>query len=224
MKRLAKIIEEWEKTTLLLSAVAVAIFFLILFLPSDQEGNISQQSTLPATPNYVQTKNMSFLEPARLEQTVNPMAFRRKKVSDDKEAAKVPPKTPQTTKKEPDKGQSGKVSTTQQPTQQTQKTTQQPAQQPAIKPQQAAKKEPARVLTLTYRGIYKGLQGNELAFLRSSDSNAKNKVTSFTLQKGEKAHDLFTIVSFDENNLTLLGPKEKTLTIPRNKDTKVTIE
>ncbi len=211
MKRLAKLSEEWEKTLLLTTAALVAIFFLILFWPSEQEGNISQQGTLPPTPNYVQTQNLAFLEPAKLEQTVNPMAFRRKappSVKQDKKTTpKTTPKTAQDTKKDDVKPQPD--------------TKKADSKTPSVKP---PARTPPRIITLTYRGLYKGLLDTELAFLRSSDSAAKNKSNSFTLQSGEKLHDLFTIVAFDENQLTLLNHKEEKLTLPRNQDTKVTIE
>ena len=45
-----------------------------------------------------------------------------------------------------------------------------------------------------------------------------------SVQAGEKLHGLFTVVSFDENQMNLLDQNQKTLTVPRNKDTKVTIE
>jgi hypothetical protein len=211
MKKLAKLSEEWEKTLLLITAALVAIFFLILFWPSEQEGNISQQGTLPPSPNYVQTQNLAFLEPAKLEQAVNPMAFRRKAPSNVKSGKKTTPKTTPKTAQDSKKGDV-------KPPADTKKTD---STLPAVKP---SPKTPPRVITLTYRGLYKGLLDTELAFLRSSDSAAKNKTSSFTLQSGEKLHDLFTIVSFDENQLTLLNHKEEKLTLPRNRDTKVTIE
>ncbi len=201
MKRSAKLLEEWEKTLLLTTAGAVALFFLILFWPSDQEGNISQQGTLPPAPDYVKTDNMAFLEPAKLENTVNPMAFRRKIPVEPKNNNKTPPKPPGNDTKDPVKTP--------------------PVKQPVTPP---VKKADPRIITLTYRGLYKGLQNTELAFVRTMDSAAKNKTSSLSVQTGEKLQDLFTIVSFDENQLTLLDQNQNTMTLPRNKDVKVTIE
>ena len=205
MKRPAKLLEEWEKTLLLTTAAVVALFFLILFWPSDQEGNISQQGTLPPAPDYVKTDNMAFLEPAKLEQTVNPMAFRRKMPVDPKNDNKTPPKQPGNDKKDPVKTP---------PVAQNQP----PVKQPPVK------KADPRIITLTYRGIYKGLQDTELAFIRTVDSAVKNKMTSLSVKTGEKLHELFTVVSFDENQMNLLDQNQKTITLSRNKDTKVTIE
>lgn len=208
MKRPAKYLEEWEKTLLLTTAAVVALFFLILFWPSDQEGNISQQGTLPPAPDYVQTDNMAFLEPAKLEQTVNPMAFRRKIPVAPKEDKKVSPKQPDNDKTAPVKTPANAQN-------------QPPVKQPVTPP---VKKADPRIITLTYRGIYKGLQETELAFVRTVDSADKNKTSSLSVKSGEKLHELFTVVSFDENQMNLLDQNQKELTVPRNKDVKVTIE
>lgn len=209
MKRPAKLLEEWEKTLLLTTAGAVAFFFLILFWPSDQEGNISQQGTLPPAPDYVKTDSMAFLEPANLEQTVNPMAFRRKIPVTPTNDRKQPPKQDGNDKKTPGKTPQG---TQNQP----------PANQPVPPP--PVKKADPRIITLTYRGIYKGLQETERAFVRTMDSADKDKIRSLSVQTGEKLQEFFTVVSFDENQMNLLDQNQKTLTLPRNKDTKVTIE
>jgi len=232
MKRPAKLLEEWEKTLLLTTAGVVALFFLILFWPSDQEGNISQQGTLPPTPDYVKTDDMAFLEPAKLEKTVNPMAFRRKLPVAPKDDKKQPPKDdkkqpPKDDKKQPPKDD--KKAPVQPPKDDKKQPPKDDKKAPVQPPkddkkQLPVKKADPRIITLTYRGIYKGLQETELAFVRTVDSAAKNKMSSMSVQAGEKLHGLFTVVSFDENQMNLLDQNQKTLTVPRNKAMKVTIE
>ncbi|MFA6930319.1 MAG: hypothetical protein WCT05_08330 [Lentisphaeria bacterium] len=206
MNRFDNLLKEWEKTLLLITAAGSALFFLILLWPADQEGNISQSGTLPAIPNYVQTDTMAFLQPVQMEKNVNPMAFRRKMSVRDKPENKLPPKGNNNdnvaTVKTPPPVDKGKP----------------------VPPTPPIKKTPPRIITLTYRGLYKGLQNAELAFIRATDSAENNTTITNSLPVGEKFHDLFTIVSFDEHNLTLQDPDQKTIILMRNKDTKVTIE
>ena len=197
MNRFEKAFEEWEKSLLILTAVLAAIFFLILFWPIQKEGSIAKTGNLPPLPNYIETEDLSYMQPPSLENIVNPMTFRKKlpvtqalvdkKVVQKKETPKQVPENKKETPK------------------------------------------PPRIIDLTYRGLYKGLKNEPMAFILASDTGSKVKDSTFILKEGESVFELFKVLSFNEEfinieNLSLEDKdNNKTFQINRNKNFKFTI-
>lgn len=207
MKKIDKLLLEWEKT-LLFSCIALFIlFFLILFWPSEQKGSISQSASLPATPDYVSIDNGAFLSSIEYDAKVNPLNFRKQLPQETK------PKQKPVVKPDPKKPAD--------------KPAQKPSQKPADKlaPKPVVKpKPPPRIVNITYRGIYKGLQGDELAFVTYSDSAKGQARNSITIKRGETIADVFTVLSFDKDQLQINEKDKKDHSLNRNASFKATIE
>ena len=219
MNRFEKAFEEWEKSLLILTAVLAAIFFLILFWPIQKEGSIAKTGNLPPLPNYIETEDLSYMQPPSLENIVNPMTFRKKlpvtqalvdkKVVQKKE---TPKQVPENKKETPKQVPENKKET--------------PKQVPENKKETP---KPPRIIDLTYRGLYKGLKNEPMAFILASDTGSKVKDSTFILKEGESVFELFKVLSFNEEfinveNLSLEDKdNNKTFQINRNKNFKFTI-
>ena len=208
MKRFEKALEECEKSLLLLSAVLAAFFFVVLFWPGQKEGSVAKAGNLPSLPKYIEVENEAYLQAPSLENIVNPMTFRKKlpltqALLDKKVVTKKDPPKKDPPKKEPPK--------------QVVETKKNPPPKP-----------PSRVIDLTYRGIYKGLQNEPMAFVLASDTASKTRDSSLVLKEGERIFELFKVLSFDEElisveDLSLDDKDNRTFTINRNKSVKFTL-
>ncbi len=202
---IAKISQEWERSLL----VAVGLLLLgflgwvgFSFL-SEEGGTTSQAQALPSVPDFIDTKTFAFMQPARLQSDVNPMAFRKKLPK----AFVNPPQPPKPgngngTVKPPPGGGTVKP--------------------PEVKPPEVKPpppKPPPRKITVLYRGMYKGLTDRELAFISADDSKSK-KSKVFYVGEGGKVHGALTVKSFSRDSLVLDcgGDREVTVQIGKKQD------
>jgi len=205
-----KLKQEWERAILM--AVALLVLLGLLFAAyntlKDNGGSTGQGSSLPALPNYFDTSTFSYVKAVKdLPPGVNPMVFRRQ----------LPiPKAPETPKPggwPPPKGGGGAVS---QPT------------GPGDKPSAPDKKEPPWVITVKYRGLYKGITGKEMAFIDAKNSKGNKQAQSvgrkFYLSANGRVFNAMTVRSFDAQRIILSYGKGKEVALELGKEKKVTID
>ena len=199
---IAKISQEWERSLL----VAVGLLLLgflgwmgFSFL-SEEGGTTSQSQALPSVPDFIDTKTFAFMQPARLQSDVNPMAF-RKKLPKAFVNPPQPPRPGNGTVKPPTTGAG---------------TVKPPDTRP---PTPVPPKPPPRKITVLYRGMYKGLTDRELAFISADDSKSK-KSKVFYVGEGGKVHGALTVKSFSRDSLVLDcgGDREVTVRIGKKQD------
>lgn len=205
-----KLKQEWERAILM--AIALLVLLVLLFAAyntlKDNGGSTGQGSSLPALPNYFDTSTFSFVKPVKdLPPGVNPMVFRRQLSI---------PKAPETPKQgggtPPPKG-GGVV-----------------AQPPKSgeKPPAPDKKEPPWVITVKYRGLYKGITGKEMAFIDAKNSKGNKQAQSvgrkFYLPANGRVFDAMTVRSFDGQRVVLSYGKGKEVALELGKEKKVTID
>ena len=205
-----KLKQEWERAILM--AIALLVLLSLLFAAyntlKDNGGSTGQGSSLPALPNYFDTSTFSFVKPVKdLPPGVNPMVFRRQLSI---------PKAPEAPKQgggtQPPKG-GGVV-----------------AQPPKSgeKPPAPDKKEPPWVITVKYRGLYKGITGKEMAFIDAKNSKGNKQAQSvgrkFYLPANGRVFNAMTVRSFDAQRVVLSYGKGKEVALELGKEKKVTID
>ena len=82
---------------------------------------------------------------------------------------------------------------------------------------------PPRVISVVYRGMYQGLSDQRLAFIKASDSSTKKSI-SVPLGESEKIFSALTVVSFDENSLTITYGEGKKVVVKRGSEKKVKLQ
>ncbi|MDD4537822.1 MAG: hypothetical protein PHT80_02315 [Lentisphaeria bacterium] len=213
-----KLKQEWERAILM--AIALLVLLVLLFAAYDMlkedGGSTGQGSSLPALPNYFDTSTFSFVKPVKdLPPGVNPMVFRRqltipKAPEAPKQGGGTPPKQGGGT---PPKTGGGAV-----------------AQPPKAgdKPAALDKKEPPWVITVKYRGLYKGITGKEMAFIDAKNSKGNKKAQSvgrkFYLPANGRVFNAMTVRSFDAQRVVLSYGKGKEVALELGKEKKVTID
>jgi len=205
MIKLAKIQAEWEKSLLIAMAGVLLLGVVIFFWPANSEGSVNQPVTLPAKPDYVDVDSDFWLKPTFLDSNVSVLTFSR--ALPVPPAPDPPPGRPGGTAPPPTPSSGGTVSTPATGGQTT---------PPPVPPQA----DPPRVISFAYRGMYQGLSEQRLAFIKASDSSTK-KSMSVPLGAGEKIFSVLTVVSFDENSITIMYGEGKKLQVKRGSEKKV---
>ncbi|HOG50068.1 MAG TPA: hypothetical protein PKY10_05725 [Lentisphaeria bacterium] len=208
---IAKIKQEWERSLL----VAVGLLLLGFLgwvgfsLLSEEGGTTSQTQALPSVPDYIDTKTFAFMQPAGLQDKINPMAFRKKL---PKAFVTPPPKptpTDTTAVKPPD------------PKQTTTTAVKPPDPKQTVKP--PPPKPPPQKITVLYRGMYKGLTDRELAFISADDSKSK-KTKVFYVGEGGKVHNVLTVKSFTRDTVVLDCGGDREVTAHIGKKQEIVLE
>lgn len=204
-----KLKQDWERAILMAIALLVLLVLLVAAyrLLKDDDGSTGQGSSLPALPIYFDTSTFSFVKPVKdLPPGVNPMVFRRQlpipKAPEPKGGGTQPPKTSGGTVVQPPK-----------------------AGDPPPAPD---KKEPPWVITIKYRGLYKGITGKEMAFIDAKNSKGNKQAQSvgrkFYLPTNGRVYNALTVRSFDAQRVVLSYGKGKEIALELGKEKKVTID
>jgi len=231
MDILEKMQKEWELTLLLF----VFLFLLIaggifaMKMLEEEEGGSNGPSALPASPHFFDMKSLAYLEPAKLPEVVNPLAFRHSlEIPKPKPPTPPPPKEPpKEGPKEPPKPQPG-------PNKPTPTTTTPTKPAPAAQTNTPAptkptppppKPKPKRKIKLTYSGYSSVEGGLEKAWVKAEEVKAK-KQTSGRFEKGAKLLDAVQIVAFDADKMVIQHSGGKKVTINKGKKNQreVTVE
>ena len=213
MDILEKMQKEWELTLLLFVFLVLLIaggIFAMKML-EEEEGGSNGPSALPASPHFLDMNSLAYLEPAKLPEVVNPLAFRH---SLEIPKPKPPPPPPQKEQPKPQQQQQQK-----------------PQEAPKAAPQAATptppppKPKPKRKIKLTYSGYSSIEGGTEKAWVRAEEVKAK-KLASGRFEKGAKLLDAVQIVAFDADKMVIQHSGGKKVTINKGKKNQreVTVE
>ena len=217
MIKLAKVKAEWEKS-LLIAVVSVLLLCLaIFFWPRNSEGTVNQPAALPAKPDYVDVNSDFWLKPTFLDSKISILTFSRA-VPVPPAPDPPPPRPGQTTPSTPSTGDTVSTPSTggTASTPFTGGQTPPPPGPPKTDP-------PPRGISVVYRGMYQGLSDQRLAFIKASDSSTKKSI-SVPLGESEKIFSALTVVSFDENSLTITYGEGKKVVVKRGSEKKVKLQ
>jgi len=230
-KYIAKIKQEWERSLLVVVGLLLLAFlgWLGFSLLSEEGGTTSQTQALPSVPDYIDTKTFAFLQPAGLQDKVNPMAFRKKlpkafvtpppkPTPTDTTAVKPPDGNPTTGTAKPP-ADTGKKPSGDKPT--TTVAVKPSDDKPPAKP--PPKPPPPQKITVLYRGMYKGLTDRELAFISADDSKSK-KTKVFYVGEGGKVHNVLTVKSFTRDAVVLDCGGDREVTAHIGKKQEIVLE
>lgn len=221
-KYFLKIKQEWERSLLAIIGLLllVGLGWFGYSMLSDEGGSTSQAHTLPAMPDYIDTRVFAFVTPPQLEKNVNPMAFRKKLPL----AFITPPTPPKpgggTAVKPPDPPKPGTTVTPPGGKKDDPKTTTTQTKPPDTPPKP---KPPPRKITVQYRGMYKGVTERELAFITAADSKTK-KTDFFYLETREKVFDALSVKSFGPNQVVLDYGDNLEVTVPIGTKKEIVLE
>lgn len=228
MDIMEKIQKEWELSVLLFVflVILVAGGIFALKMLEEEEGGSNGPSALPATPHFFDMNSVAYLEPAKLPEVVNPLAYRH-----SLQLPKPKPPTPPPQKEQPkaqpqqqQKPQEGpKAAPTAQPTNPAATT---PAAATPTKPTPPPPKpKPKRKIKLMYSGYSAVEGGTEKAWLSAVEEKAKKRASG-RFEKGAKLLDAVQIVAFDADKIVLQHSGGKTVTINKGKKNQreVTVE
>ncbi len=229
MDILEKMQKEWELTLLLFVFLVLLIaggIFAMKML-EEEEGGSNGPSALPASPHFFDMNSLAYLEPAKLPEVVNPLAFRHSlEIPKPKPPAPPPPKEQpkEQPKDQPKPQQQGPAKPTQQVTTPT-KTAAQPTAAPTKPTPPPPKPKPKRKIRLTYSGYSSVEGGLEKAWVKAEEVKAK-KQASGRFEKGAKLLDAVQIVAFDADKMVVQHSGGKKVTINKGKKNQreVTVE
>jgi len=209
-KVIEKLRQEWERAILMVVALLVLVVLLVSAyrLLNDDGGSTGQSSSLPALPNYFDTTSFVYVKAVKdLPPGMNPMVFRKQLVipkappAPSKGGGAAPPKTGGAAAAPPKAG---------------------------VKPPAPGKTEPPWVITVKYRGLYKGITGKEMAFVDAKNSKGNNQARSvgrkFYLPENGRVFNAMTVRSFDAQRIVLSYGKGKEVALELGKEKKVTID
>jgi hypothetical protein len=229
MDILEKMQKEWELTLLLFVFLVLLIaggIFAMKML-EEEEGGSNGPSALPASPHFFDMNSLAYLEPAKLPEVVNPLAFRHSlEIPKPKPPTPPPPKEqPKEQPKDQPKPQpQGPAKPTQQATTPT-KPTAQPAAAPTKPTPPPPKPKPKRKIRLTYSGYSSVEGGLEKAWVKAEEVKAK-KQASGRFEKGAKLLDAVQIIAFDADKMVVQhsGGKKETINKGKKNQREVTVE
>ena len=228
MDILEKMQKEWELTLLLFVFLVLLIaggIFAMKML-EEEEGGSNGPSALPASPHFFDMNSLAYLEPAKLPEVVNPLAFRHSlEIPKPKPPTPPPPKDqPKPQQQQQQKPQEGPAKPTQQATTPT-KTAAQPTAAPTKPTPPPPKPKPKRKIRLTYSGYSSVEGGLEKAWVKAEEVKAK-KQASGRFEKGAKLLDAVQIVAFDADKMVVQHSGGKKVTINKGKKNQreVTVE
>ena len=203
MDILEKMQKEWELTLLLFVFLVLLIaggIFAMKML-EEEEGGSNGPSALPASPHFFDMNSLAYLEPAKLPEVVNPLAFRH---SLEIPKPKPPPPPPQKEQPKPQQQQQQKPQEAPKAAPQAATPTKPAAATPAAAPAKPTppppKPKPKRKIKLTYSGYSSIEGGTEKAWVRAEEVKAK-KLASGRFEKGAKLLDAVQIVAFDADKI-----------------------
>lgn len=192
-----KLAREWEKTILgiTVSLLLIAVIIMAVNHYADSDGTIVQANVMPTRPDFVDFTNRNFMTVALPGESVNPLTFSKKMAPTAKlpDPPKIKPTPPNNTQKN----------------------------DPPPPKESPTPKKNARVISVRYEGLYKGLLNNELAFVSATDS-ASRTTSQEPRASGEKLFAVITIDSFNAEELHISNG-DKALTVPLGKEIKVKI-
>lgn len=228
MDIMEKIQKEWELSVLLFVflVILVAGGIFALKMLEEEEGGSNGPSALPATPHFFDMNSVAYLEPAKLPEVVNPLAYRHSlQLPKPKPPTPPPPKDqPKAQQQQQQKPQEGpKAAPTAQPTKPAATT---PAAATPTKPTPPPPKpKPKRKIKLMYSGYSAVEGGTEKAWLSAVEEKAKKRASG-RFEKGAKLLDAVQIVAFDADKIVLQHSGGKTVTINKGKKNQreVTVE
>ena len=228
MDILEKIKKEWELTVLLsvFLVILIAGGLLAMKMLEEEDTGSNGPSALPASPHFFDMNSLSYLEPAKLPEVVNPLAFKHSlRLPKPKPPAPKPP--PQDTKKpevKPQPKDDGKkpASPTAGPVKPAAQQTTTALTKPAPPP---PKPKPKRKIKLLYSGYMAIEGGSEKAFVRAIEEKAKKRASG-RYEKGTKLLDAVQIVAFDADKIVFQhsGNKQVTVRKGKNNEQEVTVE
>ncbi len=229
MDILEKMQKEWELTVLLFVFLVLLIgggIFAMKML-EEEEGGSNGPSALPASPHFFDMNSLAYLEPAKLPEVVNPLAFRHSlEIPKPKPPTPPPPKEqpkeqPKDQPKPQQQGPAKSAPTAATPSKPTAQTTAAPTK-PAPPP---PKPKPKRKIRLTYSGYSSVEGGLEKAWVRAEEVKAK-KQASGRFEKGAKLLDAVQIVAFDADKMVVQhsGGKKETINKGKKNQREVTVE
>lgn len=229
MDILEKMQKEWELTLLLFVFLVLLIaggIFAMKML-EEEEGGSNGPSALPASPHFFDMNSLAYLEPAKLPEVVNPLAFRHSlEIPKPKPPAPPPPKEQpkEQPKDQPKPQQQGPAKPTQQAATPT-KTAAQPTAAPTKPTPPPPKPKPKRKIRLTYSGYSSVEGGLEKAWVKAEEVKAK-KQASGRFEKGAKLLDAVQIVAFDADKMVVQhsGGKKETINKGKKNQREVTVE
>ena len=228
MDILEKMQKEWELTLLLFVFLVLLIaggIFAMKML-EEEEGGSNGPSALPASPHFFDMNSLAYLEPAKLPEVVNPLAFRH---SLEIPKPKPPPPPPQKEQPKPQQQQQQKPQEAPKAAPQATTPTKPAAATPAATPAKPTppppKPKPKRKIKLTYSGYSSIEGGTEKAWVRAEEVKAK-KLASGRFEKGAKLLDAVQIVAFDADKMVVQHSGGKKVTINKGKKNQreVTVE
>ena len=220
MDILAKMQKEWELTVLLFVFLVLLIaggIFAMKML-EEEEGGSNGPSALPASPHFFDMNSLAYLEPAKLPEVVNPLAFRH---SLEIPKPKPPTPPPQKEQPKPEQKESPKAAPTAVTPASTTPTKSAPAAQPtAATPTKPTppppKPKPKRKIKLMYSGYSSVEGGLEKAWVSAVEEKAKKKASG-RFEKGAKLLDAVQIVAFDADKMVVQHSGGKKVTINKGK-------
>ncbi|MBR4902689.1 MAG: hypothetical protein IKZ46_17240 [Victivallales bacterium] len=228
MDILEKMQKEWELTVLLFVFLVLLIgggIFAMKML-EEEEGGSNGPSALPASPHFFDMNSLAYLEPAKLPEVVNPLAFRHSlEIPKPKPPTPPPPKDqPKPQQQQQQKPQEGPAKPAPQATTPT-KSAAQPTAEPTKPTPPPPKPKPKRKIRLTYSGYSSVEGGLEKAWVKAEEVKAK-KQASGRFEKGAKLLDAVQIVAFDADKMVVQHSGGKKVTINKGKKNQreVTVE
>ena len=228
MDILEKMQKEWELTLLLFVFLVLLIaggIFAMKML-EEEEGGSNGPSALPASPHFFDMNSLAYLEPAKLPEVVNPLAFRHSlEIPKPKPPTPPPPKDqPKPQQQQQQKPQEGPAKPAPQATTPT-KSAAQPTAEPTKPTPPPPKPKPKRKIRLTYSGYSSVEGGLEKAWVKAEEVKAK-KQASGRFEKGAKLLDAVQIVAFDADKMVVQHSGGKKVTINKGKKNQreVTVE
>ena len=220
MDILEKMQKEWELTVLLfvflILLIAGGIFAMKML--EEEEGGSNGPSALPASPHFFDMNSLAYLEPAKLPEVVNPLAFRH---SLEIPKPKPPTPPPQKEQPKPEQKEPPKAAPTAVTPASTTPTKSAPAAQPtAATPTKPTppppKPKPKRKIKLMYSGYSSVEGGLEKAWVSAVEEKAKKKASG-RFEKGAKLLDAVQIVAFDAAKMVVQHSGGKKVTINKGK-------
>lgn len=228
MNILEKMKAEWERTLLLgvFLVIGIGAGLITYRLLTMEDGGVSSREKRPMSPRYFDVTSYSYLEPAKLSDVTNPLAFthslRRRPAP-----PKPPPPKPADPKTDQPPQQKPPVANTK-PTPQPPK----PGGQQPVKPKPAEPppkppppKPPPRKIKVMYSG-YSAIEGGvSKAWLRVVEEKTKKRASG-RFEVGAQLLDAVKIESFDADKIVLIhsGGKKATIHKGKKNEQEITIQ
>lgn len=223
---------EWERTLLLsvFLLIAIGAGLITYRLMTMEDGGVSTREKRPTSPRYFDVTSYSYLEPAKLPDVMNPLAFthslRRRPAPPKPPPPKTEPKADQK-KPQPKPPVANTPPTPKQPAGQ-QTAQQKPAEKPKPpppKPPPPKPKPPPRKLKVMYSGYSAVEGGTRKAWLRVVEEK-ENKRASGRFEVGAQLLDAVKIESFDADKIVLVhsGGKKATIHKGKKNEQEITIQ